>query len=350
MRGRLKAPFPWFGGKSKVAHLVWERFGDVANYVEPFAGSLAVMLARPHAPRIETVNDLDCYISNFWRSVKNDPELVALWADWPVNEADLHARHLWLVKRDEFRERMKSDCDYYDAKIAGWWVWGISCWIGSGWCSRPEWNGRINASRRPRGIHAGASDVDDAEENVHQKMPRCDRGGAGVANVALSGPPEQRNARLSGQNGWRKRPNLGDPGKGVRRQLPDLGGDGGAAGRGVHASGRTMALVDWMERLADRLQSVRVCCGNWDRILGPAPTTCIGTTGVFLDPPYGADRDSVYAHDSFSVAAEVLKWAIENGNNPELRIALCGYSGEHALPNDWMCYGVESQWRLFQRL
>ena len=41
----LKAPFPWFGGKSKVAGLVWERFGDVANYVEPFAGSLAVLLA-----------------------------------------------------------------------------------------------------------------------------------------------------------------------------------------------------------------------------------------------------------------------------------------------------------------
>ena len=34
----LKAPFPWFGGKSRVAHLVWQRFGDVANYVEPFFG------------------------------------------------------------------------------------------------------------------------------------------------------------------------------------------------------------------------------------------------------------------------------------------------------------------------
>jgi site-specific DNA-adenine methylase len=35
----LKAPFPWFGGKSKVAPIVWERFGDVQNYVEPFFGS-----------------------------------------------------------------------------------------------------------------------------------------------------------------------------------------------------------------------------------------------------------------------------------------------------------------------
>ena len=25
---KLRAPFPWFGGKSQVAHIVWERFGS----------------------------------------------------------------------------------------------------------------------------------------------------------------------------------------------------------------------------------------------------------------------------------------------------------------------------------
>lgn len=60
----MKAPFPWFGGKRRVAHLVWDRFGDVPNYVEPFAGSLAVLLERPHTPRCETVNDKDCYLAN----------------------------------------------------------------------------------------------------------------------------------------------------------------------------------------------------------------------------------------------------------------------------------------------
>lgn len=43
----LKAPFTWFGGKSRVARLVWERFGDPANYVEPFFGSGAILLGRP---------------------------------------------------------------------------------------------------------------------------------------------------------------------------------------------------------------------------------------------------------------------------------------------------------------
>jgi len=52
----MKAPFPWFGGKSRVAHLVWDRFGNVPNYVEPFFGSGAVLLDRPHAPHTETIN------------------------------------------------------------------------------------------------------------------------------------------------------------------------------------------------------------------------------------------------------------------------------------------------------
>jgi hypothetical protein len=32
--------------------------------------------------------------------------------------------------------------------------------------------------------------------------------------------------------------------------------------------------------------------------------------------------------DDFSVAHEVREWAIANGDNPLLRIALCGYAGE----------------------
>jgi site-specific DNA-adenine methylase len=105
----LKAPFPWFGGKSRVIDLVWDRFGDVDNYVEPFAGSLAVLLGRPTSAQTETVNDIDCYLANFWRALSFDPEGLTEHADWPVNEADLHARHLWLVNQVEFRERTKTD-------------------------------------------------------------------------------------------------------------------------------------------------------------------------------------------------------------------------------------------------
>lgn len=115
-----------------MAGMVWDRFGNVRNYVEPFFGSGAVLLNRPHPAGIETVNDLDCMVANFWRALQQEPSAVASFADWPVNEADQHARHLWLCRRVEFREMMKKDPDYFDAKIAGWWVWGQSIWIGSG--------------------------------------------------------------------------------------------------------------------------------------------------------------------------------------------------------------------------
>lgn len=139
MSETLKAPFPWFGGKSRAAGLIWPRFGDVCNYVEPFAGSLAVLLRRPSEPQNEIVNDLDCYVANAWRATKFTPVEVASYCDWPVNEADLHARHRWLHGRTEFRERMKTDPDFFDARIAGFWIWGLSCWIGDNFCRpRPQ--------------------------------------------------------------------------------------------------------------------------------------------------------------------------------------------------------------------
>ena len=294
MQELLKAPFPYFGGKSKVAPLVWERFGDVQNYVEPFFGSGAVLLSRPTEPGIETVNDLDCMVSNFWRSIKNDPDAVADAADWPINEADQHARHLWLTAQEEFRENMKTDPEFYDTKIAGWWLWGICIWIGSGWCS----------VERP---HLG-----DAGMGIH-----------------------------------RKRPHLGDAGRGVNRQLPHLGN----AGMGVNRqqaivensegeSPTREALFRYMNELASRLRRVRVCCGDWSRVCGPTPTVKLGTTGVFLDPPYAdaADRtDNLYASDSLTVANDVREWAIAQGDDPRIRIALCGYEGEHQMPESWEC-------------
>lgn len=304
----MKAPFPWFGGKRLVGGLVWDRFGDVPNYVEPFAGSLAVLLGRPHAPRVETVNDLDCYLANFWRSITLAPEETAYWADWPVNEADLHARHRWLVDQTEFQARMKSDPDFFDAKIAGWWVWGICQWIGSGWCVRPEWKGRGSATRG-RGIH----------RPLEKKRPDIRRGGRGVQSTTL----------------WQQRPNLR--------------GDSGASGMGIHASGQTEAVAEWFSALQDRLRHVRVCCGDWRRVLGPSPTTNIGVTAVFLDPPYdmrvvsntrsgrdgAAPTDKLYGHHDNDLSAAVRKWAIENGDHPKMRIALCGYEGEHEMPSTW---------------
>jgi hypothetical protein len=93
-----------------------------------------------------------------------------------------------------------------------------------------------------------------------------------------------------------------------------------------------------MIALSERLARVRVACGNWDRVLGPSVTEKHGLTAVLLDPPYTASEHSVdYSGSDCDVAAEVRAWAVQHGDNPSLRIALCGYDGEHDMPNGWTC-------------
>lgn len=323
----MKAPFPWFGGKRRVAHIVWERFGDVPNYVEPFAGSLAVMLGRPHAPRTESVNDLDCYLSNFWRAVAAAPAEVAAWADWPVNEADLHARHQWLVEQVDFQKRMHADPFYFDAQIAGWWVWGICQWIGSGWCVRPDWKGRGSAVRG-RGLH----------RPLENKRPILRKGGHGVHRTTW-----QQRPHLNGESGAT---GMGIHSSALHQKMPLIG----ERGQGRGATGNT-AIEEWFYGLQDRLRRVRVCCGDWQRVLGPSPTTNIGLTAVFLDPPYdmrivsdansqrdgAAPTDKLYSNHDNELSAKVREWAIAHGTDKKLRIALCGYEGEHHMPTSWEC-------------
>src|SRR3990167_6122940 len=204
-------------------------------------------------------------------------------ADWPVNEADQHARHLWLVGRKaEIAGRIQGDPAYYDAQVAGWWVWGLSLWIGCGWCTG---DGPWGQGEDGQLVHLGSA-------------------GRGVQ---------------------RKLVHLGNAGRGVQRKLVHLGN----AGQG---------LQHYMRALAARLRHVRVCCGDWSRVCGPTPTVKQGLTGVFLDPPYSAEagRDmAIYTHDSADVAHEVREWAIAHGDDPDLRIALCGYEDEHEMPPAW---------------
>ncbi len=160
------APFPYFGGKSRAASLVWDLLGDVPNYVEPFFGSGAVLLRRPQVGKIETVNDRDGFIANFWRAIAADPDAVALAADWPVNEIDLEARHGWLIQQAAGLREALNDPDYYDAKIAGWWCWGACAWIGHGWCGgEGPWqliDGRLVNSNAGQGINRQLPHLSDA--------------------------------------------------------------------------------------------------------------------------------------------------------------------------------------------
>lgn len=257
----IKSPYPYFGSKKKVIEDVWSRLGNVENYIEPFAGSLSVLLGNNNIPKIETINDLDCFVSNFWRAVDADPDTVAKYADYPVIENDLHARHRWFLSSEaaEFKNKMNLDPDFYDAKVAGWWVWGMNASIG------------ITFAKQ-RGLHC--------------------------------------------------KPFLSMIGQGVTHPKADV--------------------KEWFDILKKRMKKVRICCGDWSRVVTPPVTyknkslTKAGIVGVFLDPPYLVENreDKLYRIET-DVFNDVCKWAIENGNNSKMRIAVCGYEGDYIFPNDW---------------
>ena len=210
-----------------------------------------------------------------------------------MNEADLFARHMWLVNQGKTQlSAGMVDPDWYDAKIAGWWLWGICQWIGSGWCS----GGGPWSVQDGQLVHLG-----DAGQGVN-----------------------------------RKRVHLGNAGQGVNRQRVHLGD----AGRGVGIIPRNEALYEYMRQLAARLRHVRVVCGDWQRVVTTGALSYGATVGVFLDPPYSAEADrdaTLYSVDDLSIAHDVREWCLANGDNPRYRIVLAGYEDEHAvhMPRAW---------------
>jgi len=262
-RSGLRAPFPYFGGKSRIAEVVWRALGDVGGYVESFAGSAAVLLGRPsgHRPVVETINDVDSFVVNFWRALAFSPDEVERWAIWPKAEADLHARGQWLLHElpAEWHARVESDPTFCDPRIAGWWAWCMSTSIASAWLQ-----------------------------------------------------------------GHRSKPHMGSH-TGVHRVQPGE-----------------------LQALAARFRRVQILCGDWHRTVS-SPTALglkhCGTVGVFLDPPYSraARSGECYRRDDLDVAGDVRRWALENADNPRLRIALCGYEGEHAMPESWRCVAWQAR-------
>ena len=279
----LIAPFPYFGGKRTVAADVWRRLGTPSQYIEPFCGSAAVLLAAPKPAALEVVCDGSGFIANFWRAVKHQPGAVAEAADYPVSHIDLGARHIWLMEQRERVGAGLRDAEWPgDAQVAGWWLWGQCCWIGSGWC---EWS---KAGQVPHASDAGMG------IQAVGKVPLASDAGVGIH--ALGRVPLASNAGMG-----------------------DL----------LTSSGRV--AWHWLHKLADRLERVRVVHGDWSRCLNHHFGG--NDTAVFLDPPYRA-YERVYG-EATPVADAVEAWAREHAH---LRIALCGHKGDYDLPG-WDAVG-----------
>ena len=279
----LTAPFPWFGGKRRWADEINRRLGTVDVYIEPFAGSLAVLLRRAPA-RKEIVCDLDDGIVNFWRAVQAAPERVAEYASHPTFHTDLTARHRYLIQwAREHGPRLAEDPRYFDAEAAGWWVWGVSNWIGAGWCT------------------------------AHVQHPP---GGRGVA-LRRPGPGPDKITNVS----------------------PGPGGEGVQAQRADEPN-----LTSWFAALQERLRRVIVLRRPWSSALSPTMTGWTrtgarGSVGILLDPPYlqTARAKTLYGSDAAAesdrAAIESYEWAVAHGRR--FRIAYCCHARDFPVPKGW---------------
>jgi hypothetical protein len=274
----LAAPFPYFGGKRRAAPIIWRALGDPSGYVEPFAGSAAVLLARPsfRGRRVETLNDADGWLVNTWRSIQLSPDDVARHACGPVAEIDYHARLAWLQERrdDRLVSWLEGDPEAHDAKAAGWWLTVCAAGIGEPFGAGP-WrvvDGHL--------VNAG----EDAGRGVNRALPH-----------------------------------LSSAGQGVNRKLPHLGDAGQEP---LHA---------YLAALSHRLRRVRITCGSWRRVVTPSVTRAgargDGARAVLLDPPYATSGDLYAYRGDNDVAIQAREWASTNTDG--LRIVLCGYDDEH---------------------
>lgn len=107
-RQAVKPPFSYYGGKMTVGPEIARILPAHKHYVEPFAGSLAVLLAKEPS-HAETVNDLDGDIVTFWRVLRDRAddlcraaemtphsrtELESAWSD--ADDELEQARRVWV--------------------------------------------------------------------------------------------------------------------------------------------------------------------------------------------------------------------------------------------------------------
>ena len=76
--------FAWPGGKRRLVKHILPLIPSHTCYVEPFAGGLAVLLAKDRSP-VEVVNDLDGDLVNFYRCVRFHCDELLKELQWVVN-------------------------------------------------------------------------------------------------------------------------------------------------------------------------------------------------------------------------------------------------------------------------
>ena len=108
---------------------------------------------------------------------------------------------------------------------------------------------------------------------------------------------------------------------------------------------------EYFAELKQRLANVRICCGDYSAILTDAEVKVPESQSVSIlcDPPY-RKTGKMYATKEFD-HAPLLERCIELGKRKNVKIALCGYTGDYDMPKSWRIEewektqgGVETVW------
>jgi DNA adenine methylase len=162
----LKSPIPYAGGKTGFGPTIASQLPAHDHYVEPFCGSLAVLLAK-YPSKMETVNDLDQDLMTFWRVLRDQPEALArMCALTPHSRAELAASRDGLAGQASDLERARQ-------------VWSVLAQSRTGTLRKTGWRFYCN----PAGSTFGMPDYLSAY--VDRLAPAAER----LAHVSLECRP-----------------------------------------------------------------------------------------------------------------------------------------------------------------
>jgi DNA adenine methylase len=97
----VKPPFPYYGSKGRLAPWIASLLPEHRVYVEPFAGSTAVLLAK-RAAAVEIINDLDDNVVTFMRVLRDREEaLLRVLRYTPYARSEYAAADLAVTELDD---------------------------------------------------------------------------------------------------------------------------------------------------------------------------------------------------------------------------------------------------------
>lgn len=159
---RLTGPLKWHGGKQYLAARIVALMPRHVHYVEPFAGGLAVLLAKDPEGVSEVVNDLNADLTNFWRVLQHPgqfPEFVRCCQATPFSEAEF--------------TRASEGLGAYTAAVGRAWAFFVVC--RQSLAGRMKDFAPLSRTRTRRGMNEQASAWLNAVEGlpaVHERLKR----------------------------------------------------------------------------------------------------------------------------------------------------------------------------------